>query len=1183
MVDINWTKDQVINFFSAKRQSNNKITEEFLLNLEREEIDGEAFSLLFKEDVRKLGITNIGLQKTIIEYGEKNVIKLKENIKKDNIYIQVYKEDLNNIWNKIEEKIQKVKLGEKLKFIKYLLIRDPSPNLEPKEGFIQYLKKVLGENSDSIGIIEDNFDELLAIDLNELGLNLEDKRKVRIIIELLKQKECQNNNDGNNNAESVPTNNEVILHNDYEIYPLIKSYKYKTSQNEHSYGLLNPIDEFNKICEYFNIKGEDGINNINYDIAFKYELSTFMLWGSKEGLKKFFEDSNIKKAIEYFYPIKGKKEKEEKQAGIYLCIEKTDKIAYLIIWPGQYKYKYSNKEEPNNNLLVTLIRNGFSISNNSILSLSDKEIKDFDYNDYEIFRKNKGYEAKRGKGKKTDNDFKKIFRIENEKALKDGISKISDKIFVQSNIKQNYLLFHDLDTKNCESKLSEFKNNSTHICFEENFDCSPKILYNLLKNMEEKFDYIKNGLNDFIKMKMDQVLNSVCFTELLNKENINNIFKCKYCSNININIFDPSQIYISDTKEYFHKDCFINKEKNKKFNFKNIVETNIIYMEKLQLYEKYKKEILNSGEIFKTYIESFFTKCEKRFKKFEIKKEGGWWFEYYLPKLNIFSSSKNNYIIDEEVITDEYKKMKNNNYDDLIKNRNIIFQKEFKNYSSQSEGINNFSILHNWKTKMISRVNDYYKKNEKNIKKWIIVKSISNNSINYSECQIGRIYLYGISNRLNDNDELSILPDKVNSSIFKDHVIMDCYSGTNERDNFRIYQHIETNKYFFPKFNREFNGLYDFDSMSNTLITYNSETKKLAKFSNKNPSSSKTLENLFSDKIIKILLVPCEEKYDNQSALFFIEEKNNKTIKISLVNIVKGILNSKELFLSEKFKYENFEDFQFIIDVDFLLILLYNEKESKWKGKVFSLNSLNMEDPPFEEITEINLNSNKNSLFSLYKIKDKKYLLSYEIIEKKPNIIYWEIISKLTKNSFELTTGKSKEDDIKKFKPGNCIVNYIYHCFEKYYLISSIQYKKKINKQTKLNIYLGNKNSLKVPNFKAYIDELKQICEDNKKVKFSVINFSYFDNHKNLFSIKNSSLGEILLKVLEETPIQIAKIINDEFEIMSDWDTLDNKLSKNKEMNIQTYVKNIKFGIKESIFNFYSLLLSLFVVLGPNQ
>ena len=196
------------------------------------------------------------------------------------------------------------------------------------------MKKVLGENSNSIRIIEDNFDELLSIDIKETDFNLEDKRKVRIIIELLKQKGCQNNNDGNNNAEPDPTKNEIIHHNDYEIYPLIQSYKYKTSQNEHSYGLLNPIDEFKKICEDFNIKGEDGINDINYDEAFKYELSTFMIWGSKEGLKKFFEDSSIKKAIEYFYSNKGKKEKEEKEekmAGIYLCIEKTDKIANLII------------------------------------------------------------------------------------------------------------------------------------------------------------------------------------------------------------------------------------------------------------------------------------------------------------------------------------------------------------------------------------------------------------------------------------------------------------------------------------------------------------------------------------------------------------------------------------------------------------------------------------------------------------------------------------------------------------------------------------------------------------------------------------------------------------------------------------------------------------------------------------
>ena len=118
--------------------------------------------------------------------------------------------------------------------------------------------------------------------------------------------------------------------------------------------------------------------------------------------------------------------------------------------------------------------------------------------------------------------------------------------------------------------------------------------------------------------------------------------------------------------------------------------------------------------------------------------------------------------------------------------------------------------------------------------------------------------------------------------------------------------------------------------MSNTLIVYNNEEKKLAYYLNKNPPSSKTLENRFSDyDIIKILLIPCKGEYENQSALFFIEDKKNNEIKICAENIKKEILNMKELVLSEKFQYKNFEDFQFIIDIDFLLILLYDQKELK--------------------------------------------------------------------------------------------------------------------------------------------------------------------------------------------------------------------------------------------------------------
>lgn len=78
MVDINWTNDQVISFFSEKRKLNDKITEEFIRNIGAEKIDGEAFALLIKEDLGILGIKNVKLQDRILEYGEKNIIKFKE-------------------------------------------------------------------------------------------------------------------------------------------------------------------------------------------------------------------------------------------------------------------------------------------------------------------------------------------------------------------------------------------------------------------------------------------------------------------------------------------------------------------------------------------------------------------------------------------------------------------------------------------------------------------------------------------------------------------------------------------------------------------------------------------------------------------------------------------------------------------------------------------------------------------------------------------------------------------------------------------------------------------------------------------------------------------------------------------------------------------------------------------------
>ena len=72
--------------------------------------------------------------------------------------------------------------------------------------------------------------------------------------------------------------------------------------------------------------------------------------------------------------------------------------------------------------------------------------------------------------------------------------------------------------------------------------------------------------------------------------------------------FEPSEIFIAENNgnyEYFHKNCWVNQE-NKKFDFKNIIETNILYKEKSNVYEKCKEEILKSESIFKESIQIFF-------------------------------------------------------------------------------------------------------------------------------------------------------------------------------------------------------------------------------------------------------------------------------------------------------------------------------------------------------------------------------------------------------------------------------------------------------------------------------------------------------------------------------------------------------------------------------------------------
>ena len=168
------------------------------------------------------------------------------------------------------------------------------------------------------------------------------------------------------------------------------------------------------------------------------------------------------------------------------------------------------------------------------------------------------------------------------------------------------------------------------------------------------------------------------------------------------------------------------------------------------------------------------------------------------------------------------------------------------------------------------------------------------------------------------------------------------------------------------------------------------------------------------------MLIPCVRGYEKQSILLFIDKE------IHVIKIKEKTIYPKIIDLSKQFHYEKFDEFQFIIYLDFLLILKFEEK-NKWIGKIFSLN---FEDESFfEYITSIELKMDRKSKFSFAEIKEKKYLFSMTPIEDNfPKINYWEIHSQLSGMSTNYQIkGKKQNISNEKIPLGNCIVNHFYH------------------------------------------------------------------------------------------------------------------------------------------------------------
>ena len=636
--------------------------------------------------------------------------------------------------------------------------------------------------------------------------------------------------------------------------------------------------------------------------------------------------------------------------------------------------------------------------------------------------------------------------------------------------------------------------------------------------------------------------------------------KCMYCNKS----FKESllELYIkidnNDSIKYFHEECY-KKRNNGNFNY-CIFDEN----EKYKLYEKYKNNILNNDyNIDKNFIKDFFLNFESQ--------------NYIL--------SGNKKSIDYISYQQEINKLRNKLLNDENV-KNVLMGEEINHYESvKNDEIRIKSWIKTWKQK----INNYYEINKENINKWIVLKKydITNKKISYEYKEINhkesKVNLYKFMS-YKDSDVLKlvnkeILEKKINETI--ENYFSD------EDKGLIIYKDGNKHKIFLN--DRDFisfEGMYDYDCMSQTLIIYKIEGNKrrIGIYMNK-VKESKVFNfkyfdeldiNSLKDKIIKnIKLIPCINGYINQSVLLFTENE------IQIFKFKDSTEARKIINLKENFNYINFEELQFVVYMDFILVLKFDNSSNTWKGKLFSL--LFEDKSYFDEIKNVNIEfqTSKNAKFSFSEIRNKKYIFALSYENNEPKINYWEIDCQLSGVFTQNITSEKDENDVEQIFPlGNCILNYFYHCFDKYPFLGAIEYNFIIHENYKkiLKLSFFSERQDYIPILKTYINELVKLCQKKKKINFDdVFDFSIKDFYINIKD-KDISLGKLLIKCLEIVPIQIAKIMGNQFKIISNGQNMDYLLNieaeKKRNLGLEAKFntlecsKLIHFCIKESIFNY---------------
>ena len=491
LITIKSTEDEVLNFLK-----NYQLEVKRFKWIQKEKIDGEALILLI---AFKLEYDSIKLKRDemniISPKIKRQILDKNDDILNDELYQEINEKELTELW-KLEE-IDDLPIGERLKYLKYLIMRDQPPL--DKNAMDEYLKKIFGDN---FRIIKEVFEDLTMmnpVEINEKCNNWqfskENTFKLHMILEIIKNR---NRNETQKVAEVQQNSNDISSKNLF--YCLVEVYDYETSENVIAHGVRNPIDEFKKICSDLNIEFSDECKQINFGQAQAIELSSYMVWGSKESLIAFLQNENILNDFNNYLESNRSQDKQ----GIYLYINLSKKIAYIIIYPGKFGYEYSRISEPNDKILLTLIRYGFSLSSNSILCLSKEEAEKFDAEGYNIFTDNNddAFEPERNR-LEINRNIRKIFKIGEAKSLTEDLVKLQNKEIIELKLNNHNLLvkeelrnfFQSMEKK---MKFEDFRNSiesKYDFYFEKEFNLPIKQFYLLIR---ESNIFMKNNKNDEI-------------------------------------------------------------------------------------------------------------------------------------------------------------------------------------------------------------------------------------------------------------------------------------------------------------------------------------------------------------------------------------------------------------------------------------------------------------------------------------------------------------------------------------------------------------------------------------------------------------------------------------------------------------------------------------------------------------